>query len=73
MPKSRIQSNHIAQLGISLDKASMIYVNDSDTPTFREELTMSLDEIVQDGHHYIPVKRANMKSEKSGQRNILSK
>lgn len=48
------QSRRLVELGISLDKASMIYVNDADTPTFREEITVSLDEIVQDGHHFIP-------------------
>ena len=51
------QSKLLLELGVPAEKASMVYVDNADTPTFRMELVsagISLEEMVDDGHEYTP-------------------
>ena len=51
------QSLRLLELGVPAKKASMVYVNNSDIPSFKAELVSSgidLEELVSDGHEYTP-------------------
>lgn len=46
------QSNDLLAWGIQEEKASMVYVNNADLPTFREEIDLA--DLVESGHEYTP-------------------
>lgn len=51
------QSKRLIEMGVPAEKASMIYVNNADIPSFREELASSgidLKGLINDGHEYTP-------------------
>ena len=51
------QSKRLIELGVPADKASMVYVNNADIPSFKAELASSgidLKELIDDGHEYYP-------------------
>ena len=51
------QSKRLIELGVPAEKASMVYVNNADIPSFKAELASSgidLKELIDDGHEYYP-------------------
>lgn len=51
------QSKRLIEMGVPAEKASMVYVNNADIPSFKAELASSgidLKELIDDGHEYYP-------------------
>ena len=51
------QSKRLIELGVPAEKASMVYVNNADIPSFKAELASSgidLKELIDDGHECYP-------------------
>lgn len=51
------QSKRLIEMGVPAQKASMVYVNNADIPSFKAELASSgidLKELIDDGHEYYP-------------------
>lgn len=51
------QSKRLIKLGVPAERASMVYVNNANIPSFKAELTsagIDLEELNNDGHEYTP-------------------
>lgn len=51
------QSKRLIELGVPAEKASMVYVNNANIPSFKAELIsagIDLEELNNDGHEYAP-------------------